>query len=142
MLMLLKIPEAFDFLPKAWVMKRQVIGYDDMFRSASALVADPADLILAADYKLASLAWYYLPGNPEIRVLTQSRRSQYDFWLGSRDQYTGRNALFFGTENQAAGLAVLFEKVTELPYLVYSDRYISREIRVYRCHNLKLTDNL
>lgn len=136
MTLFLKAPEAFEFLPKSWVMKRQVLGYDVMFRSAGG-VMNGVDLALAADYKLASLAWYYLPGNPEVHVLTKSRKSQYDFWRIKPEENIGRSAVYFGSADQAAELARLFEVVTELPSLVYEGPYVSREIKVYRCLGLK-----
>ena len=137
MTMLLKVPEAFDFLPQSWVMKRQLLGYNVMFQSAGGLV-DGSGLVLAADYKLASLAWYYLPGNPEVQVLTTSRMSQYDYWRADLEKNVGKDAVFFGAAAQAEELARLFGQVTELPPLIYSDRYVSREIKVYRCQGLKL----
>ena len=136
MTMLLKVPELFDFLPKQIVMKRQVLGYDEMFRSAGSLIAD-SEMVLAADYKLASLAWYYLPGNPVVHVVTQSRPSQYDYWRGTLQKAGGKNAVFFGSTGQEAELALLFEKVIPEESLSYTDRYISREIKVYKCFTLK-----
>ena len=136
MTMLLKVPELFDFLPKQIVMKRQVLGYDEMFRSAGSLIAD-SEMVLAADYKLASLAWYYLPGNPVVHVVTQSRPSQYDYWRGMLQEAGGKNAVFFGSTGQEAELALLFEKVIPEESLSYTDRYISREIKVYKCFTLK-----
>ena len=79
LVLLLKLPEAFDFLPTKLVMKRQLLGYDAMFQTAGPyLVA--GEKVIAADYKLASLATYYLHGQPAVTVLTPSRVSQYDYW--------------------------------------------------------------
>ena len=136
MTMLLKAPELFDFLPKQLVMKRQVLGYNEMFQSAGSTISG-SELVLAADYKLASLAWYYLPGNPVVHVLTNSRQSQYDYWRENLQMAIGNNAVFFGSTGQAAELERLFEKVTPQEPLSYKDRYISREITVYKCFNLK-----
>lgn len=136
MVLLLKLPEAFVFVPNSWVVKRQVLGYDAMFRAAANRV-QPGESVLAADYKLASLAWYYLPGQPQVQVLTNSRPSQYDYWRPALSEFTGRTAVFFGAAAQREELEQLFETVTELPPLVYQDRYVSREIKVYRCRGLK-----
>ncbi len=136
LILLLKIPEAFSFLPPQLVMKRQVLGYDVMFRSAGPELLT-AKHVLAADYKLASLAWYYLPGRPMVQVLTPSRFSQYDYWRGESPLQAGEDAVFFGDEQHKAALEQLFVEVSPLPPLSYSDRYIQRSILVFLCRGFK-----
>ena len=137
MTMLLKVPEWFEFLPGPLVMKRQVLGYDTVFQSAGMLV-DDSSLMLAADYKLASLAWYYLPGHPTVHVLTASRISQFDYWRQDLSGNVGRDAVFFGYSGQEPELANVFDKVVKLSPLYYDGRYISREIHVYQCRDMKV----
>jgi len=136
--MLLKTPELFDFLPAKVVMKRQVLGYDELFQGAGAYLQPPRQ-VLAADYKLASLAWYYLPGQPEVQVLTPSRFSQYTYWRQGRIGPAGSDAIYFGYETELAALTELFEQVTPLPPLMYQGRYISRTIQVYDCRGFRPT---
>ena len=136
MILLLKLPEAFGFLPAKLVMKRQVMGYDAMFQSAGPYLAG-TEQVLAADYKLASLAWYYLPANPPVQVLTPSRVSQYDYWRQDLTIKTGGDAVFFGYAEQKAALEQLFVEVSPLPPLSYSDRYIERSLQVFYCRGFK-----
>jgi undecaprenyl-diphosphatase len=136
LILLLKLPEAFGFLPAKLVMKRQVLGYDAMFQSAGPYLA-AGELVIAADYKLASLATYYLPGQPTVTVLTPSRTSQYDYWRQSLPIQPGADAVFFGYTEQKAALERLFVEVSPLPPLSYSDRYIERSLQVFRCLGFK-----
>lgn len=134
LVLLLKLPEAFDFLPTKLVMKRQLLGYDAMFQTAGPyLVA--GEKVIAADYKLASLAAYYMPGQPAVTVLTPSRVSQYDYWRRELPVKPGDAALFFGYAEQKAALEQLFVEVIPLPPLTYSGRYIERSLQVYRCRD-------
>jgi len=136
LVLLLKLPEAFDFLPTKLVMKRQLLGYDAMFQTAGPyLIA--GEKVIAADYKLASLAAYYLPGQPAVTVLTPSRISQYDYWRRELPVQPGSAALFFGYAEQKAALEQLFVEVIPLPPLMYSDRYIERTLQVYRCRDYR-----
>ena len=136
LVLLLKLPEAFDFLPTKLVMKRQLLGYDAMFQTAGPyLVA--GEKVIAADYKLASLAAYYMPGQPAVTVLTPSRVSQYDYWRRELPVKPGEDALFFGYAEQKAALEQLFAEVLPLPPLTYSGRYIERSLQVYRCRDYR-----
>ena len=138
MTLLLKVPEVFDFLPPPLVLKQQVLGYDAMFQAGGRYLGNDASLVLASDYKIASLAWYYLPGQPTVHVLTASRFSQFDFWREGLRGQMGANAIFFGSAEQEEELARLFTEVIPLDPLSYSDRYVSREIKVYRCQGLRI----
>ena len=139
--MLLKVPEFFPFLPRSMVMKRLVVGYDVMFRSGGGYLHE-STMVLAADYKLASLAWYYLPGRPTVHVLNPSRASQFDEWRKNLQIPAKEEAVFFGGKDDAAALSVLFHEVTPSSPLKYNDRYISREIQVFQCRGLKQSVNL
>ena len=141
LVLLLKIPEAFNFLPAKLVMKRQLLGYDAMFQTAGPYLAD-GEMVLAADYKLASLAAYYLPGQPSVTVLTPSRISQYDYWRRELPVQSGDDAVFFGYEQQKAALEQLFAEVIPLPPLRYSDRYVERTLQVYRCRDYRPSPGL
>ena len=122
-------------------MKRQLLGYDEMFETAgSYLVA--GERVIAADYKLASLAAYYLPGQPAVTVLTPSRISQYDYWRRKLPVVPGEDALFFGYAAQKAALEQLFAEVIPLPPLIYTGRYIERSLQVYRCRDYRPTPGL
>ena len=136
LVLLLKLPEAFGFLPTKLVMKRQLLGYDAMFQTAGPYLAG-GELVIAADYKLASLAAYYLPGQPAVTVLTPSRVSQYDYWRRELPVQPGEDALFFGYAEQKAALEQLFAEVIPLPPLTYSGRYIERSLQVYRCRDYR-----
>lgn len=136
LVLLLKLPEAFDFLPTKLVMKRQLLGYDAMFQTAGPYLVT-GEKVIAADYKLASLAAYYLPGHPAVTVLTPSRISQYDYWRRELPVQPGEAALFFGYAEQKAALEQLFAEVIPLPPLTYSDRYIERTLQVYRCRDYR-----
>jgi len=138
LILLLKLPEAFVFLPAKLVMKRQVLGYDVMFRSVDPYFVG-TNRVLAADYKLASLATYYLPGQPAVTVLTPSRISQYDYWQRELPVVPGADAVYFGYAEQKAALEQLFIEVIPLPPLTYSDRYIERTLQVYRCRGYQTT---
>ncbi len=138
LILLLKLPEAFVFLPAKLVMKRQVLGYDVMFRSVDPYLVG-TNRVLAADYKLASLATYYLPGQPAVTVLTPSRISQYDYWQRELPVVPGADAVYFGDAEQKAALEQLFIEVIPLPPLTYSDRYIERTLQVYRCRGYQTT---
>jgi 4-amino-4-deoxy-L-arabinose transferase-like glycosyltransferase len=137
MIMVLKVPELFDFLPRQMVMKRQVLGYDTMFRTADPLLTG-SQVVLAGDYKLASLAWYYLPGRPIVHVVTPSRFSQFNYWREDFQIPMDADVIFFGDKKQAALLGACFQVVTPLTPLFYQDRYISREIQVYQCRGFKI----
>jgi len=136
MTMLLRAPELFDFLPPQMVMKRQMLGYDVMFQAGGEYVKY-STVVLAGDYKLASLAWYYLPGQPTVHVLTPSRFSQFDYWRQDLRLPLNADVVFFGNKEQAAVLSTFFQEVTPLTPLVYQGRYISREIQVFRCSSFK-----
>lgn len=141
MALLLKLPEAFGFLPTQLVMKRQLLGYDVMFQSAGPyLVA--GEMVIAADYKLASLATFYLPGQPAVTVLTPSRISQYDLWQQERPTQHGKDAIYFGYAEQKTALEQLFIQVTPLPPLLYESRYVERNLQVYRCRGYRPTAGL
>ena len=136
LVLLLKVPEAFGFLPAKLVMKRQLLGYDAMFQRAGPYLAE-GEMVLSADYKLASLAAYYLPGQPAVMVLTPSRVSQYDYWRRELPVKPGADAVFFGYEQQKTALEQLFAEVIPLPPLTYSDRYVERTLQVYRCRGYR-----
>ena len=141
MIMLLKAPEVFEFLPQKMVMKRQVLGYDAMFQAGGEYVKD-SPVVLAGDYKLASLAWYYLPGQPTVHVVTPSRFSQYDYWREGLHISADADVIFFGNEEHATVLPTLFDEVRPLRPLSYQDRYISREIQVFQCRGYRLKPGL
>jgi 4-amino-4-deoxy-L-arabinose transferase-like glycosyltransferase len=136
LVLLLKLPEAFDFLPTKLVMKRQLLGYDEMFETAGSYLVT-GERVIAADYKLAALAAYYLPGQPAVTVLTPSRISQYDYWRRKQPVKPAEDALFFGYAEQKAALEQLFAEVIPLPPLIYSGRYIERSLQVYRCRDYR-----
>ena len=140
LILILKVPEMFDFLPRQLVMKRLVVGYDQMFAVGGRYVT-PATAVIAGDYKLASLACYYLPGHPTVRVVTPARFSQYDYWRTENDLSADSEVVFFGDYRQAAYLTKLFREVEPLPALTWHDRNISREIAVYRCRSLLVTND-
>ena len=129
--MLLKTPEWFAGLPAKLVLKNQVIGYDVMFQSAGDRVRT-GDAVWAADYKLASLARYYLPGRPEVKVLSPSRISQYDYWQ-DENKPSGVAWVYFGYPGHLPVLQQACITVEELPSLQYQDRYVNRTLKGYRC---------
>lgn len=141
LVLLLKIPELFGFLPPQLIMKRQVLGYDRMFKDGAQYIGNET-LILASDYKLASLAWYYLPGRPTVQVITPARISQFDYWRTELRIPAGSDAIFFGNKEQAAALDNFFTEVEPLPPLSYKDQYISREISVFQCRGFKVIAGL
>ncbi|MBP2666223.1 MAG: dolichyl-phosphate-mannose-protein mannosyltransferase [Firmicutes bacterium] len=141
LMLLLKVPELFGFIPPQIVMKRQVLGYDVMFREGGRYVSETA-LVLASDYKLASLAWYYLPGHPAVQILTPARFSQFDYWRKDLNISAGSDAVFFGDKTQATQLAAFFAEVEPIGPLSYNDRYVSREIAVFQCRGFKPTPGL
>ncbi len=136
MVALVKYPEVFPHLPKKLVMKQQFMGYKEIFRQAGRYTENPDTVILSDSYQHASEAWYYLPGRPEVHILTPTRISMYDFWLGDLAKRPLKDAVFFGSDENAMALHRFYAHVDLIDSLRYKNRYVEREIRVYRCANL------
>ena len=135
MVMLVKFPEAFPNLPKQLVLKQQFMGYREIFRQGRKYAQDPAQIILSDSYQHASEAWYYLGRRSEVYILSPSRVSMYDFWRTGLPKPAMRDAVFFGSEENAKSLDRFYAHVQPIDILYYEGRFGTRYISVYRCSN-------
>jgi hypothetical protein len=134
MVVLIKFPEAVPNLPKNLVMKRQFLGYKELFQQGRRYVQDPGLVILSDSYQDASEAWYYLGGKREVFILSPGRVTEYDFRRGDLAR-APRDAVFFGDEEDAMSLRNLYRRIELVDILRYQNRFVDREMRVYRCSN-------
>ena len=128
-----KFPEAFPVIPKQLVLKRQFMGYREMFRRGRKYAQEPGSIILSDSYQRASEAWYYLGGRSEVYVLNPGRVSMYDFWRGDLAKSPAKDAVFFGSERNAIALRRIYADVQLVGTLHYENRFVTREMKVYRC---------
>lgn len=135
MVTLVKFPEVFPHLPKGLVMKRQFMGYPEIFRQASRFTREPGTLILSDRYQNASEASYYLDGQPEVYILDSNRVSMYDFWRGDVARAPAKDAVYFGDEEHVQFLRPFYKRVEPLAVLHYKGKIADRELQVYRCTN-------
>jgi len=135
LLMLVKFPEVFPFLPAQAVMKSQFYGYDVLFKEGSKYIKDKNAVILSDRYQNASEAWYYLEGKPPVYILTPARVSNYTYWKDELNKEQIKEAVFFGEEDNLEELKKIFERVELVDVLKYDNRFIHREYKVYKCYN-------
>lgn len=133
--LMVRLPGLFPFLPPSAVLKSQFDGNDIVFRQAGRDVP-PGVPVLSDSYQNASLAAYYLPGQPSVYIVTPSRPSQFDYWpRPSRDKLG--QAVFIGEGDDRVALAQAFDKVVPADVVVYRNRNISKTYRVYRCYGYR-----
>lgn len=135
LVLMVKFPEVFPFLPDKAVVKSQCMGYDVLFKEGSKYVEDPKVVILSDRYQNASEAWYYLKGQREVYILTPSRISNYDYWKEGLDVKKIKKAVFFGEDDNQAELEKLFKEVKLVDTLHYKNNYVEKEYKVYLCRN-------
>ncbi len=132
---LVKFPEALPHLPKGLVMKRQFVGYPEIFREGSKYTKDRDILILSDRYQNASEASYYLDGQPDVHILDASRMSCYNFWNDGITKAPMKDAVYFGDAEHAAGLHRYYAHVDLVEVLHFRNKLTTRDMQVYRCSN-------
>lgn len=137
LLILVRVPEFFPFLPNTAVLKSQYYGYNELFRNASRSIDPSREVVLSDSYQNASMAWYYLEGNPHVYILTSTRISNYDYWESRLAGKPLPRAVYVGPPDKLAQLQQLFERVEEVDRLHYQSDRVNRTFAVYRCYNYK-----
>ncbi len=132
MVVMIKFPEVFPTLPKNLVMKKQFLGYKEIFERGKQYIRDPELVILSDDYQDASEAWYYFGGTREVFILSPGRVTEYDFRRGDLAR-SPKDAVFFGDEEDAASMGHIYRRIELVDILRYRNRFVEREMRVYRC---------
>lgn len=135
MIVLMKFPEVIPSLPEKLVMKSQFMGYKEIFERGRKYTQQPGTIVLSDSYQNASEARYYLGKEPDVYILTPKRISMYDFWKRDIEDNPLKNAVFFGSDVSLTALQEYFTDIKLIDTLHYQNRYIKREMRVYRCTN-------
>lgn len=135
MIVLMKFPEVVPHLPEKLVMKRQFMGYKEIFQEGKIYTQQPDVIILSDSYQNASEAWYYLGRESEVYILSPKRISMYDFWKQDIENQPLKEAMFFGDNESLPVLRTYFSKIKLIDSLHYQNKYVTREMRVYRCSN-------
>ncbi len=139
LLALVRLPELFPFLPKDLILKKQYFGHSNIMRAASIYITPGRTTVLSDSYQNASMAWYYLKGQPEVYILTDAPFSNYNYWQAKLSDRPVEEAVYIGSPDRLPQLQRLFEEVAPLDTLAYQDKYISRSFAVYKCTNLRTT---
>ena len=108
LLLVLKAPMLFPFLPPRAVLLGQLNGEPQVF---SRLEVPSGVTVLADSYKSASLAAYYIPNKPPVQVLLPARKSMFDFWQKAVGANLPERAVFVGRSDEGERLKRLFAKV-------------------------------
>ncbi|MHB1458340.1 MAG: glycosyltransferase family 39 protein, partial [Armatimonadota bacterium] len=135
MIVLMKFPEAIPGLHGKLVMKRQFMGYKEIFREGMKYTRQPGTIILSDSYQNASEARYYMGKEQEVYILSPKRISMYDFWKQDIENQHLKEAIYFGADENLPGLRNYFTSIKLIDTLRFQNKYIEREIRVYRCSN-------
>jgi 4-amino-4-deoxy-L-arabinose transferase-like glycosyltransferase len=133
MIVLMKFPEVIPNLPEKMVMKRQFMGYKEIFEEGQKYTRQPDTVVLSDSYQNASEAWYYLGRESEVYILSPKRISMYDFWKNELQGRPIKDAVFFGDEESLPVLHNYFSNIKLIDTLRYQNRYVTREMKVYRC---------
>ena len=137
LLTLVRLPEMFPFLPKELILKKQYSGYRNIMEAANSYIVPGHTLVLSDSYQNASMAWYYLEGQPAVYILTTAPPSNFDYWQAQLAGKTINEAVYIGSPEKLPQLEQLFTTVMLLDTLVYQDNYITRSFSIYRCNQLK-----
>lgn len=124
-----KFPEALPFLPPKANLKAQQFAGNDVFAQAAPYLTEDVRWVLSDSYQNASLAWYYLPGRPQVHVVTPARISMYDQWRRELPPLGAGSALYVGDRRSEEALRRQFGEVRQEAAF----RKGAKEIVVYRC---------
>jgi hypothetical protein len=133
---LVRFPEEIPLLPNSINLKVPYYGYQELFQSGNAYLASDDLIILSDSYENASMAWYYLKGQPEVYILTSAPPSNYAYWNDRLRNKKVSNALYFGSSEKLPELQQKFERVDKLAALTFNNPYVSRTIYVFKCYHL------
>jgi len=137
LLVLVKFPEFFPFLPPSVVPKSQLYGYDVIFKEGSKYIRDKEVIVLSDRYQNAAQAQYYLEGKPKVYMLTFHRPSNYTYWQEELKGKKIKEAIFFDQGDNQEQMKQFFARVELLDVLRYENRFVQREYKVYRCLGYK-----
>lgn len=136
LLVLVRFPEEIPLLPNSINLKVPYYGYQELFQSGNAYLTSDDLIILSDSYENASMAWYYLKGQPEVYILTSAPPSNYAYWNDRLRNKKVSNALYFGSSEKLPELQQKFERVDKLAVLTFNNPYVSRTIYVFKCYHL------
>jgi hypothetical protein len=109
------------------------MGYKQLFEEGQKYTRQPDTVVLSDSYQNASEAWYYLGRESEVYILSPKRISMYDFWKNELQGRPIKDAVFFGDEESLPVLHNYFSNIKLIDTLRYQNRYVTREMKVYRC---------
>lgn len=133
-LVVLKLPGLFSFLPSKWVMISQFNGEPEAF---SSIEIEPEIVVFADNYSSASLAKYYLPNKNVVMVYDPKRFSMFDMWGEVATGGLPQKAFYIGGRDVGEKLQSDYVYVERLEDLVYKDKYIEKRFFVYKVESPK-----
>lgn len=127
----------FPILTSSIAASRQfflrMYGYPEMMLQAS-YHTKPPDVILSDSYQNASEAYFYLPHQPQVYVISPTARfSEFNYWSADLIKQPISQAWYIG--EQAPELNSFFKACHFVQNLTYQSRYGSKQLVLYHCQN-------
>ncbi|MBP2651853.1 MAG: dolichyl-phosphate-mannose-protein mannosyltransferase [Firmicutes bacterium] len=136
LLVVVRFPEKIPFWPNNINLKVPYYGYKELFQQGNKYLPVHDPVILSDTYQNASMAWYYLSGQPHVYILTSSLHSNYEFWNEKLINENVPEALYFGGAEQLPVLQRRFEHIEVLDVLIFNNCYVNRTLYVVKCYHL------
>ena len=119
-IVVVKFPMLFPFMPPKDVLLNKFLGYQQVMQQA-AKYYHPGEVVLSDSYQRASEAAFYLPGRPEVYIITPTRKSQITIWSQSIKHQAQQGkipqALYIGQDSQHHALQQYFPYIQTHPLI-------------------------
>ncbi len=125
--LLLKAPGLFPFLPAKAVLTNQFKGEPQIFAK---LHLPPGVAFLGDNYGPASLAAYYLPQPSPVWVLSAPRVSMYNYWQQGKE--LPKEGFYVGRYDEKDDLSRYYAKVERQEDILYQEGGVNRRFFVYK----------
>jgi len=138
LLVIVRFPMLIPGFPEESILLNKFAGYNKIYAHAGEYI-EQDEIILSDSYQNAAIAEYYLPGKPEVYIITKSRISNYNYWSKEIKEKikNGRvkAAVFIGQQKPVAELKRYFENVKRENVITYDGKNIVRNYFIYKCRN-------